>query len=69
MRKRDINGNTVNKNARHLSAVINNMTAGTYRMDSVGYILVDTAGGGHIIFYADDFPKTAEHVFNNLQRK
>jgi hypothetical protein len=62
MRKRDINGNTVSTNTAVLLTTISNMTAGSYTMDSVGYVMVDTPRGGHIIFHSGEFPHAARHV-------
>jgi hypothetical protein len=69
MRKRDANGNTVNKDAGALLAAICNMTAGSYTTDSVGYVMVDTPRGGHIIFHAGEYPRAARHVQNVMTER
>jgi hypothetical protein len=69
MRKRDINGNTVSTNSAYLRGVIRNMTAGTYEMDSVGTMMVDTADGGYIVFSSQDEPYIYRHVMERLTRR
>ena len=69
MRKRDINGNTENRHRAQLWRAVRYMQSGTYTIDSVGTVMVDTADGGHIVFLDEDEPTLMENVSKNLKRR